>query len=110
MPTISADEFYALLALAVAVGWAGSLGIIGLLLALGVLGLQILAMAPVTMDSDSAPAFSALSVPHLSLALGTAGAAIALVGLAGVFARRAHQEKINEQNLLLNDALATMAQ
>jgi diguanylate cyclase (GGDEF)-like protein/PAS domain S-box-containing protein len=45
-------------------------------------------------------------------ALLAAGVAIAtlLFGLAVAFANRSHQEKIKEQNLLLNDALATMAQ
>jgi diguanylate cyclase (GGDEF)-like protein/PAS domain S-box-containing protein len=82
------------------------------LLALGILAHQTLAMAAVTIVSDPTRTIAAVSVTHLSLAFGTAGAAIATVlfCFAGAFADSARQDRIGEQNLLLNDALGIMAQ
>jgi diguanylate cyclase (GGDEF)-like protein/PAS domain S-box-containing protein len=82
------------------------------LLALGVIAHQLVAMTAVTIVSDPTRTIDAFSVSHLSLAFGTAGAAITmlLICFAGAFADRSHQEMIGEQNLLHNDALGVMAQ
>jgi diguanylate cyclase (GGDEF)-like protein/PAS domain S-box-containing protein len=80
--------------------------------AVGVVAHQYVAMAGVQIVPDPTRIISAIAVSHVSLAFGTAGAAIAtlLFCLAGAFADNSHQEKIGEQNLLLNDAIGVMAQ
>jgi diguanylate cyclase (GGDEF)-like protein/PAS domain S-box-containing protein len=82
------------------------------LLALGVVAHQFVAMAAAEIVPDPTRTIAASSVSHLSLAFGTAGAALTmlLVCLAGAFADNSHQETIGERNLLLNDALRLMAQ
>src|SRR3984957_6643971 len=82
------------------------------LLAVGVVAHQFVAMAAVAIVSDPTRTIAAFAVSPLSLAFGTAGAAIAMLlfCFAGAFADRSHQEMISEQNILHNDALGIMAQ
>jgi diguanylate cyclase (GGDEF)-like protein/PAS domain S-box-containing protein len=81
-------------------------------LALGVVAHQFIGMAAVEIVPDPMRTLGAYSVSHLSLAFGTGGAAITMLlfCLVGAFADRSHQDKIEEQNLLLNDAIGFMAQ
>ena len=112
--SVALSLFFGTAALTIAVLRADRRGLFAAttLLALGVVAHQLVAMTAVTIVSDPTRTIAAFAVSHLSLAFGTAGAAIAMLlfCFAGAFADRSHREMTGERNLLLNDALRTMAQ
>src|SRR3984957_13935170 len=112
--SVALSLFFGTAALTIAVLRADRRGLFAAttLLALGVVAHQFVAMAAVAIISDPTRPIAAFAVSHLSLAFGTAGAAIAMLlfCFAGAFADRSHQEMISEQNILHKDALGIMAQ
>jgi diguanylate cyclase (GGDEF)-like protein/PAS domain S-box-containing protein len=112
--SVALSLFFAIAALTIAVLRADRRGLFAAttLLALGVVTHQFVGIAAVAIVSEPTRTIAAFSVSHLSLAFGTAGAAITMLlfCFAGAFADRSHQEMIGEQNLLHNDALGIMAQ
>jgi diguanylate cyclase (GGDEF)-like protein/PAS domain S-box-containing protein len=112
--SVALSLFFAIAALTTATLRADRRGLFAAttLLALGIVAQQLVAMAALAIVPDPTRTIAVFSVSHLSLAFGTAGAAITmlLVCFAGAFANRSYEEITGKQNLLHNDALRTMAQ
>jgi diguanylate cyclase (GGDEF)-like protein/PAS domain S-box-containing protein len=92
-------------------GMAATCGV-AVLLAIGIVAHDFVAMAAVHIVPNPARVVDSFAVSHVSLVFATVGAAISFIGmsLVGIFVDDSSQKKMREHDLLLADALSNMAQ